>query len=853
MGRVEEAGAGPRLEVPEHVVALPGGHWGVWRWVCLRGAGFPARQVLGISSQKSAAAGDEVLAAEEQLPAAQRAAIREFAKELETAGLQERPALQKGLKLLKKGRLPEADGRRRPEVEAYGAARRRLEAAQANFAEVFDAETLRIANHIYDIAGDSRFREAIIWQNRAALHTGIEPLLRHRYEKDARASRQKRNEEMVARYLQRYCTKNDTVGFFGPVGWVRLDREGEPITVKPGPQLLASRTLFMEVWGIDALARALASDRAILPWVAPRRLHALHLEGRIVHIALRPPIVLSPPEAAVLAACDGVRTAREVAGEVSAAPGPQSEAEVYKIIERLVERGLLVWNLEVPVGAFPERALRQALERIDEPTLSRRALAALAEIEEARDEIARSRGHVEQLDCAFERLESSFTRLTGGAATQLSGQTYAGRTLLYEDCRRDIELRFGPALLETLGPPLSLMLTSARWLTYQISQKYDEAFAQAYAELTRRLGSRAVPLLSFWYAVFPLFWQEESEFSLLIEAEFQEKWRRLLALPEDARHVQYTTEQLWPRVTATFKVPHSGWKSIRYNSPDVMIAADGPEAIAQGDYHFVLGELHVGLNTLNTQLFVMQHPSPDELCQAAARDRGRRLIPIIPKNFRSKTSRAMPMFITPADYHLELAAEPSRAPRSQVLPIGSLLLEDDGGLIVKTRDGKLRFSIEEVLCDAAAQKIVNSFKLLKPAAHNPRIAVDRLVVSRESWSFEPEQIECIQEKTDAPRFLAVRRWAKSIGLPRFVFVKAPAEVKPFFLDLDSPHCINIFAKAVRQSAAADAPHKPVTLTEMLPNLEQAWLPDDQGERYTSELRLVTLELSRKVGDDARPS
>ena len=93
------------------------------------------------------------------------------------------------------------------------------------------------------------------------------------------------------------------------------------------------------------------------------------------------------------------------------------------------------------------------------------------------------------------------------------------------------------------------------------------------------------------------------------------------------------------------------------------------------------------MNTLNTQLFVMQHPSPDELCQAAARDRGRRLIPIIPKNFRGKTARATPMFITPADYCLELAAEPSRAPRSQVLPIGSLLLEDDGGLIVKTRDG----------------------------------------------------------------------------------------------------------------------------------------------------------------------
>jgi hypothetical protein len=29
----------------------------------------------------------------------------------------------------------------------------------------------------------------------------------------------RRREEVIASYWQRYCSKNDTIGFFGPLGW----------------------------------------------------------------------------------------------------------------------------------------------------------------------------------------------------------------------------------------------------------------------------------------------------------------------------------------------------------------------------------------------------------------------------------------------------------------------------------------------------------------------------------------------------------------------------------------------------------------------------------------------------------
>ena len=38
-----------------------------------------------------------------------------------------------------------------------------------------------------------------------------------------RNSQQRQHEALVASYLQRYCAKNDSIGFFGPVGWSQID------------------------------------------------------------------------------------------------------------------------------------------------------------------------------------------------------------------------------------------------------------------------------------------------------------------------------------------------------------------------------------------------------------------------------------------------------------------------------------------------------------------------------------------------------------------------------------------------------------------------------------------------------
>jgi Lantibiotic dehydratase, N terminus len=73
------------------------------------------------------------------------------------------------------------------------------------------------SERLRDVARDPVFREAVAWQSREALASAVAKLASDVRESPARRRRQ---EEVVAGYWQRYCAKNDTIGFFGPLARV---------------------------------------------------------------------------------------------------------------------------------------------------------------------------------------------------------------------------------------------------------------------------------------------------------------------------------------------------------------------------------------------------------------------------------------------------------------------------------------------------------------------------------------------------------------------------------------------------------------------------------------------------------
>jgi hypothetical protein len=836
---------GPPLS--DHLVRLPGGHWTLWRWFGLRGTGFPASKVLKLAPQVSSEAADKLLQAEAERDQRQRELLDAlYAEQQQSPEKEYQAPYRKAQDRIRKGKAPTLPEGSQSQalLESWLAAQQQVEALQGEFARAFEDGIGEMSQALYEAASDPRFQEAVIWQNRQAFHTGIKAFLSKPPGSVARSSQVRQHEELIASYLQRYCTKNDTIGFFGPVGWSRLSPAGPALRVQTGDSFLAARTVFFENWCIDSLAETLDRNKAIRPWARPRRLPFIYVEGTTLYQPLQSPTQLPRAEAVLLRACDQDLTAQQLAADLLRThPGLfRGESQIYQMLEQFQAVGLIQWSLEVPFRAHPEKALWRLLDAIQPEQLRKPALAALLKLESGRRAVAQAAGNPEQLDQAMGALEESFTRLTKTAATRAAGQNYAARTLVYEDSRRNMDLEVGPELLASLGPPLSLLLDSARWLTFEFAKIYSQTFHDIYRDLVRQTGSTTMDAVRCWDRVRPLITTEAPRIKELV-ASFRERWANILDLPEGARRVERTTEAIRPLVAEAFAAPRPGWRSACYHAPDIMIAASSVEAIQRGDYQFVMGEVHLGNNTLGGALFVAQHPAPEELFQARARDLPEtEVYPITPRDFEGITARTRPELVSPHDVFLAFSYDAFGTPRTRTITIGELVVEElDGRLQLRTRDGSQRFEFVEAFAELLTMHVSDTFKLLSPRPHMPRIMLDRLVVTRESWMLPIGTLAFAHEKDEAARFLAARRWAWAHGFPRFAFIKTPVELKPFYVDFDSPVLINIFAKIMRRTAAEYPPETLITVGEMWPDLNHIWLPDAEGQRYTCELRMVAVD------------
>ncbi len=791
----------------------------------VRAPGFPAHRVLELASPSLASAADGVLALEAEATHKRDAVIAECRQ----VSAQERPHARRALRLLARGRVPEP-----LEAPAAEAARQvlaevceRHTRAVGELTHLYTASRRQVSEAVRRLANDTRFREALLWQNPGALHTGVDSLLKRPPEATDRSTREK--ERLVASYVQRYCVKNDSIGFFGPIGWGDWVDSRTHLAQRPGPALVANRSVYFEHWAIDALATTLSRESALRPFMAPRRLPRFRLQGQTLCYPVGRRTELTPELAAVFALCDGTRLAQELARELA----PADEGAVYSALEELAGAGAIQWAFEVPTaGVHPDLHLAVALARVAPADLRERAEGALDGLRRGRAAVAASQGPSE-LDSALRALDATFTGLTGAAGHRLHGKTYAGRTLVYEDCRRDHQLQLGTPLLERLGPPLALLLTSARWFTHEVSERYRTQLTALFHRL-RLPGGEPLEFAHFWQEASALFPGPDAPGSIVasVRQELQRRWAEVLQLPPSAAAVVRSATQLSPEVQRQFAAPGPGWPLARHHSPDVLIAAAGEQAVQRGDYQLVLGELHSGLNTLVSPVLAKQHPQPEELIRALEADVGQVCVAPV---WSKAVSRGDYYSLSDRDLDLELGEVRSARPRNQALQVGALVVEErEGQLEVRSRDGLRRFDLIAFLERHLIAESHSAFSPMARAPFTPRVTVDAVVIARATWRFEPQALPWPALEEGAARFVAARAWARSLGVPRWAFIKTPEEVKPVYVDFDSPLYVELLAKQLRAASAA-------TLSEMLPALNDTWLLDAEGARYTAELRLAAVD------------
>ncbi|HUA28990.1 MAG TPA: lantibiotic dehydratase [Streptosporangiaceae bacterium] len=721
-------------------------------------------------------------------------------------------------------------------ADAYLAGR----VSSRDWQEAFDKALARCSREVLAIASDPAFREAVIWQNPGALRA-IDRMLKAGPQA-RRNARQRERERLVARYWQRYCAKAETIGFFGPVCWGRVDPETTGVIAQPGPGLLCSRRVDIEHWALAECAKCIATDPSVRRWLPPALQPHLTLRQQRVLDPVKMPTVLAPAEAAVLACCDGRRAAADIARELSAhqRAGLRKPEDVYLLLERLTAKGILRWTLDVPVHPDCERMLRERIMAIAEPDARSWALTQLDRLAAARGKVGSAAGRPDKLAEAISCLEAEFAEVTAASAVRRPGQAYAARRIYREETTRDLTVTVGRTVLDAVSAPLSILLQAARWLSDAMATAYLRSLRAMHADLSADLASAEVPLGQLWFMAQGLFYGSGDRPADQVQAEFSRRWAELLGLARcgtDTREWRLRSADVAPALARIFPAKRPGWPDARVHSPDLQICAESLDELNAGRFFVVLSELHVAFATNAYGASVIAHPDPPSLRAALAADMGGgRVRPLLPADWPRNTARLAFALGNSEDVQLGILPAPGANP-DQLLPITAVSVsEARGTLVAKASDGRC-WPLTVIFAQSLSEVAVDVFKHACAGPHTPRIIIDNMVVSRETWRPSLSASGLTDGGSESERFLAVRRWRQVLGLPERVFVAVASEVKPMFVDLTSLQYVASLLHMLRAARAADGDDVAFTVTEMLPLPRHAWVPDARGRRYLSELRL----------------
>jgi hypothetical protein len=291
------------------------------------------------------------------------------------------------------------------------------------------------------------------------------------------------------------------------------------------------------------------------------------------------------------------------------------------------------------------------------------------------------------------------------------------------------------------------------------------------------------------------------------------------------------------------------WSIAVHHSPDLMIA--GPDAAAGGRFTWVLGEVHPSVITARYATWLELHDNPDFYRAAMRHDLSRPAVWLAETAEKGgNCTRLSNVLTSPGDLRFVYAHDSFGYDPATTVVVGDCdVISSPVGLRVRRRDGTYEADLLEVLGDVITATISNCLDVVPPGAHTPRVAIDDLVVSRESWTLPATEPAFADTADESVRYLQARAWAARHELPRHVFFRFTGEGKPIYADLTSLASIDLISRSLRRTrrhAGADAT---VTIVEMLPTPEQAWLTDGQGQRYTAELRVVAVD--QKSSDQNR--
>jgi thiopeptide-type bacteriocin biosynthesis protein len=667
----------------------------------------------------------------------------------------------------------------------------------------------------------------------------------------------------LLRYLTRMTTRPTPFGLFAGVAPATIGSRCEVVLGAVQPSATQTRVDMAVLLGVVRRLESRPEERGRMRLFPNALLHRvgerLVLSSADVYgtrdrraVSLR---ATAPVEQALALAADGVAWDALLEQLCEAHPDAPA-ATVARMLEQLVEHGLLVSHLRPPLtAARPERDLAASLEDT-------------AEGDGLRDAVARtSEADAEVGDERTQALHTLTARLRELAPTLDGSVIHVDAALEVQRCE------LPPAVADAA-------VAAAEVLARIGSHRYPAHLAEYHAAFVERYGPSAeVPLLELLSPEqglgpptgylhpprqHPLAAQSTTDTSDELTAVMAPPLAR--ALHRGDTEIELDTQDI-ERIQAA-----RGGTDRRPLPPSLdvtlQICAHSPEAVEAGDLRAVLAPFPVGPGGAMLGRFAdMLGPTTTGALERLARQEEEHHPELAFAELRHlpHEGRLANVSVSPGMRRWEIAVNlPSRVGPDERIALADLVV---GATADRLRVRSRRIAAEEVVVTQphvlSPRTAPNACRFLlelsnarwhgvgplswgaaSASPYLPRVVHRQIVLRPATWTLPPATASSTTDGGEA--HAAIARWRAAWQVPRWVYLTD--QDHRLLLDLDHRACVEELLRARTRSSAEDGER--VTLEEMLPGFDDLWVRDESGRRYVAELVIPLRAVAPPRADDS---
>jgi hypothetical protein len=634
------------------------------------------------------------------------------------------------------------------------------------------------------------------------------------------------HERHLLLYLQRVAAKNDSLSAFGPEGWGTVSGEPGSLHLSPRPGI-AARETFLERWTAHGVAAALNADPEIRAELLPRlNPNSLITDNQFVFADTGDTIELDDATLQALRRIDSKTPVHSLGLDVA-------------LLERLEQQKIIRWEVEVP--ALEPHAFDVLLADVeawrDTPVRARwlERLQPIADLPRKFAETEETAVRIQIIEEADERLQRLGTLPKTGTRFLYSAANPIG-----EECFRECGFTVGEDLVGEVpreaAPWIDLWRDSYAFVASRVAAGLRGILEKAPTK------NEAIPMPAFFHMCeqlrMPLTGPALVGLAHMAFQEVKAAFRQQIASRADADELQLTADDCH-FVRRNFEYPK--FDEYTYPSADMQLSAKSAEAVARGEYEWILAELHPPVAMLHHG-FYWGCPDKEALGRAVASTANGR--PTLHFGFFAIDFTATTVVrVFDAIPGLMNFVAPQRGnPRWRIIPSAEIevFVDDANGDVALRRRG----SGEYLGSLARGWWMALGFHpfLFGRAPHMPRLRCGKVIVQRRSWTVSLEEMPA-GNYTGVSRNLvaAIERMRAAKGWPRYIYIR-PSEqalrrsgaegrdkdTKPVFIDLESYLFLEIFHGWLTKAGELE-------VSEMLPDPEHLLWQEKDGRR-TFELR-----------------